>query len=132
MKSHESLYEAEREKIEDWAASAWQEDRWVSASKLIVIVDLRSAFGRSLGLHLLDRAALDRRIRGALAIAAVPSLSIPVRLEHGEALVDEIAPELLGQLRARPPGTVPMLLVDATDAPRIGLAFLRGPAVLLN
>jgi len=129
MKSHESLYEAERKKIEDWAALAWRDDPCGSASKLVVVVDLRSTFGRSLGLHLLDRAALDRRIRAALAIAAVASLSIPVRLEHGEALVKALVPELLGQLQGRPRGTVPMLLVDAADVPRIGLAFLRVAAV---
>lgn len=130
MEAHELLYEAERERIEDWASLAWLEQRRGSFLKLFLVVDLRSAFGRSLGMHLLDRVALDRRIRAAVASGVEPSLSVPVGLEQGEALVEAIAPELQAQLRGRPPGTIPLLLVDAVDVPRIGLAFVRTEVVL--
>lgn len=80
MQSHECLYEAERANIGDWAISACRGERWGLLSKLFLVVDLRSAFGRLLGLHLLDRAALNRQIRAALAIGTVPSLSAPGRV----------------------------------------------------
>lgn len=128
--THLVLYETERPAIERWASFASRTDRSLPWSMLVLVVDLRGRFGRSVGLHVFDRVTLDRRIRQAGAMGGFPTISVPIPLAQGEALVEAVAPELLRQIRERPRGTVPILLVDELDAPRIGLAFVRSQGVL--
>lgn len=128
--THLVLYDSERPAIERWASSVSRSDSILPWSTLVLVVDLRGRFGRSLGLHVLDRVTIDRRIRRTVARAETPTLSVPISLAQGEALVEAVEPELLQQVRERPGGTVPILLVDCFDVPRIGLAVVRRAGVL--
>lgn len=128
--THLVLYDSERATIERWASSSLGADPTLPWSTLVLVADLRGRFGRSLGLHVLDRVTLDCRIRRALAMAETPTMSVPISLANGEALIETIAPELVRQVRERRGGTVPVLLVDHFDVPRIGLAVVRTAGVL--
>jgi hypothetical protein len=128
--THLVLYDSERTAIERWASSASRADPTMPWSTLVLVVDLRGRFGRSVGLHRCDRVTLDRRIRHAVASAETPTLSVPVSLTQGEVLVEAFEPELLRQVRERPAESIPILLVDSFDAPRIGIAFVRTAGML--
>jgi hypothetical protein len=123
--SHAALLSAERPVIEAFLAA---ECRWSGSDPFnvfFVVVDLRGEFGRHLGLHQFGRVALDRRIRPALTGSGLPSLSVPMGLDHGFALVELVAPESVPRLLERPPLSVPILAVDADDAPRLAFGCLR-------
>jgi hypothetical protein len=118
--THAALLSNERSVIEAFLAAECRASLSFSPfDAFFVVVDLRGDFGRRLGLHVFDRVALDRRIRQALADGTLPSLSIPVDLDHGLALVELVAPEWLPWLDERPPLAVPMLVVDGDDVPRL-------------
>ena len=125
-RTHSSLLSNERSAIEGHLA-AWcrRSSGFAPPEALVVVTDLRGDFGRRLGLYLFDRVALDRRIRRALTGGGLPSLSVPVAIDHGVALLELVAPEWIPWLDERPPLSVAILAVDADDVPRLAFGSLR-------
>src|SRR5580693_6777547 len=101
--SHAALLSTERSTIETYLVAVCRSGSFDPFDMFVVVIDLRGGFGRRLGLHMLDRVTLDRRIRRALADGALPSLSIPVGLDQGITLVELVAPEWIPSLDKRPP-----------------------------
>jgi hypothetical protein len=121
--SNAALLSSERRNIETHLSTWCRTASFDPTSTFVVVADLRGKFGRSLGLHLFDRVALDRRIRRAVADGVLPAFIVPVGLDHGVALVELVAPEWLAWLERRTLSSVPILAIDATDTPL--LAFGR-------
>ena len=124
--SHSALLSNERPTIEAYlSAECRTPDGFDPLDTFVVVVDLRGDFGRRLGLYLIDRVALDRRIRRTVAAGELPSLSVPMSVDYGVALADLLAPEGLPWLRERPSVSVPILAVDADDVARLAFGRLR-------
>jgi hypothetical protein len=129
LSSHAALLATERSAIEAYLAAECRGSRSDPMNVFFVVVDLRGDFGRRLGLHVLERVTLDRRVRGATA-CGVASLSVPMSFEHGVALVELVAPEWLAWLRERPLLSLHILVVDAEDVARLAFGRLRTAPVL--
>jgi hypothetical protein len=123
--THATLLSNARPVVEAHLVTECRTSHCDPVNAFFVVVDLKGDFGRRLGLHVLDRVTLERRVRRAMARGGPPSLTVPVALEHGVALVELLAPEWLLWLDGRPPLSVAILAVDADDVPRLAFGCLR-------
>jgi hypothetical protein len=98
----------------------------------VIVVDLRSEFGRSIGLRFYKRVDVDRMIRAAEAREEPPGLSVPLVAELGLAIVRVFTPDLEAQVLLRPPKTATLLIVDEFDAAIIGIGRLLDARLALS
>ena len=122
---HLVVFEAQRKNIQRQVAEV-SEFRGVPPWQVFVLVlDLRSEFGRDIALRLHDRIHIDRAIREAEARGEAPGLTVPVFDESGLEIIRMFVPALEEQVTHRPPLTVALMIVDEHDDPLIGIGRLR-------
>lgn len=115
------LFESQRENVQRQIAEVSHRCDVPPWRILVLVLDLRSEFGRDIALRLFDRVDIDRTIRTAEVRGEPPGLTVALPDIAGLAIISLFTPQLESQVLQRPALTATLLIVDEWDHAIIGI-----------
>lgn len=130
--THLILFERQRESIQRQIKNVSESCDVSPWEVFLIVVDLRSEFGREVALHFHAHFTIDAKIRAAEIRGEPPGLTVPLVGDGGLEILRTYVPELESQVLTRPPQTVAMLVVDEFDHPIIAIGRLFDARLALS